>query len=204
VGAIAEHGRILAWSALQGTGAPKFHSLADPAIQNRRGQTRVPCGSGGVLLDYVPLAFSPRSPMLYRVAKGGVPGHPEGGQDRLVFFEVDVAVLGDRRPDDLVITDGHPLNPLTRFEPWSTRTARDLLDPEVLSAEYWKNTDDDGDRERRRQAELLVYSHVSLNEVRAVACRTTRTAKEVVAVLHGHGQRIPVHVATRYYYSQLS
>lgn len=101
-------------------------------------------------------------------------------------------------------TDGHPLNPLTRFEPWSTRTARDLLDPEVLSAEYWKNTDDDGDRERRRQAELLVYSHVSLNEVRAVACRTTRTAKEVVAVLHGHGQRIPVHVATRYYYSQLS
>lgn len=199
MGAIAESGRILARSALQGAGAPEFRSLADPSIQDRRAQTRVPCGCGGVLSDYVPFSFSPRSPMLYRVAKGGVPGHPEGGQDRLVFFVVDVAVLGHRRPDDLVITDGHPLKKLTRFEPWSTSIAHDLLDPEVLSDAYWTNTDDDGDRERRRQAELLVHDHLNLEDVLEVTCRTVGTAREVRNALLAHSRSIQVRVAPGYY-----
>lgn len=203
IDAIAESGRLLAHRALLTVEAQKFRSLADPNIQARRASTRVPCGRGGVLDDYVPFSFSPRSPMLYRVAKGGrdgVPGHTEGGQDLLTFLVVDVAALDRRRPGDLVITDGHPLKRLTRFEPWSIGTARELLDPEILGAKYWKDTDSDPDRERRRQAELLVYEYVELDDVTKVACRTPATAKAVTRILQTHGRRIPVDVTRHYYY----
>lgn len=45
----------------------RFHpvNIAYQSIQDRRASTFVHCGPGGVLHDYVPFYFAPRSPMLY-------------------------------------------------------------------------------------------------------------------------------------------
>src|ERR1700751_12923 len=47
-------------------------------VQDRRATTVVPCGVGGVLHDYVPFYFNPRSPMLGAIHVGRVPSCGEG------------------------------------------------------------------------------------------------------------------------------
>lgn len=42
-----------------------YLDIAHERIQDRRARTSVPCGAGGVLHDYVPFYFAPRSPMLF-------------------------------------------------------------------------------------------------------------------------------------------
>jgi len=46
---------------------------------------QVPLAPYGCVADYVPFYFAPRSPMLYKLHKGGVPNYT-GGQDPLVYL----------------------------------------------------------------------------------------------------------------------
>ncbi|MBZ8182847.1 DUF4433 domain-containing protein [Oscillatoria salina IIICB1] len=49
-----------------------YTDIAHQTIQDRRARKQVPCGAGGVLHDYVPFYFAPRSPMLYTINRGNV------------------------------------------------------------------------------------------------------------------------------------
>ena len=85
---------------------------ADRDLKDRRRTVAVP-GTGGMLADYVPFYFAPRSPMLLRVATGRVEGY-SGGQDPLVFVVADLDhLLGSGL--QVVGTDGHPVSPLSCF-----------------------------------------------------------------------------------------
>lgn len=74
---ILEAGGLISSSRLQQQGII-YVDIAYQSIQNRRANTRVPCGAGGVLHDYVPFYFAPRSPMLCTIHRGGVPGYEVG------------------------------------------------------------------------------------------------------------------------------
>jgi hypothetical protein len=47
-------------------------------IKERRAKVAVPCGPGGVVADYAPFYFAPRSPMLYAIHRGNVDGADHG------------------------------------------------------------------------------------------------------------------------------
>lgn len=47
----------------------KYKDVANQDIQSRRNRTKIPLGPGGILHDYVPFYFAPRSPMLYYLYK---------------------------------------------------------------------------------------------------------------------------------------
>ena len=53
---------------------------ADLEIKTVRKSMLVPLAPYGCVADYVPFYFAPRSPMLYKLHKGGVPNYT-GGQD---------------------------------------------------------------------------------------------------------------------------
>jgi hypothetical protein len=157
---------------------------ADPGLKERRRRFPVPCGPGGCLANYVPFYFAPRSPMLLRVATGRVPDYSEG-QDPLVFVVVDADVVAMQYP--VVMTDGHPLGALsTFFTDLGELDAR--LDWQVMNATYWNDTDADGDRMRRRQAELLVLHHIALGDTLGLACRTEATRLAVEQLLEAFGR----------------
>ena len=88
-------------------------SIAYPGIQDRRAITSVACGPGGVLHDYVPFYFAPRSPMLYALHRNRVEGY-SGGQTPVLHLVTSVVRLietGHR----FVFTDGHATMRLSRF-----------------------------------------------------------------------------------------
>ena len=50
----------------------QFVSIGHRNIKERRLRKKVPCEPGGVIADYVPFYFAPRSPMLFTINKGNV------------------------------------------------------------------------------------------------------------------------------------
>src|SRR5215203_696208 len=55
-------------------GGLRHADIAYQNIQGRRAMKVVPKGPGGVIHDYIPFYFAPRSPMLRTINSGNVPG----------------------------------------------------------------------------------------------------------------------------------
>ena len=170
-------------------------TIAYANLKEKRASTRVTVGPGGTLADYVPFYYAPRSPMLYANHKGFVAGNPNG-QDEIVHLVFDVADLADR--GDFVITDGHAATPLTtQFD-----DLRGLgeIDWPIMEDRYWADTDEDGDRKRRRQAEFLVRDRVPFGAIRLVGVIDGTIEQRVNAALQAADQPPLIRIRRDWYY----
>lgn len=148
---IISEGGLLAYNAMR-TAEIQYTNIAYENIQNRRATFRIPCGAGGVLHDYVPFYFAPRSPMLYAINKGNVPNYSQG-QAAVIHLVSSVDYI-DAEGLDFVFTDGHAAMTFTDF--FDDLNDLGAIDWDVMKSRYWNDTDEDNDRKRRRQAEFLV------------------------------------------------
>ncbi len=151
----------------------------DEEIQEKRRTRPVPCGPGGVLHDYVPFYLGPRSPMLYRLHTGWVDGYDEG-QEPLVYL---VAAAQTVAETDLgfVFSDGHGI---ARFSAWFDDLDRlDQIDWGAVYAIWWRDTPDDPDRQRRKQAEFLVHRFCPWELVERVAVLNQKMKANVEGIL---------------------
>lgn len=173
-----------------------YTTIAHQTIQDRRAATPVPCAPFGVLHDYVPFYFGPRSPMLYAIAKGNVEGF-SGSQQSIVYL---VATAQDIQAQglDFAFTDGHGIIALTEF--YNDLASLSEVDLPLMKARYWMDTDEDPDRKRRRQAEFLVHQRLPLALVRGIGVAGPGQQAEVEALLAEFGWEIPVAVRPRWYY----
>lgn len=143
-------------------------------IKGRRLRCPVRAAAGGMLGDYVPFNFCPRSVMLYAVHRG----HADysGGQECIVHLESSIErAIATGRP--WAFTDRHAelahalhLDDLRRLDevPWH-----------VMGQHYWTEVREE------RQAEFLVHQFFPWSAVLEVAAMTTATAVKVQALLSG-------------------
>lgn len=82
-------------------------------LQEKRRNKPVGCYPGGILHDYVPFYFAPRSPMMYVISKGGVAGY-NSNTTPLIYLVSSVERVQEARLD-FAFTDGHPIMALSRF-----------------------------------------------------------------------------------------
>jgi len=149
---ILSAGRLLAYNAMRAA-KTQYTNIAYENIQDRRARIRVPCGAGGVLHDYVPFYFAPRSSMLYTINRGNVPNYTQG-QEAVIHLVSHVEDIDARGDLDFVFTDGHAVMEFTTF--FDELNYLDNIDWDVMESRYWRDTNEDNDRKRRRQAEFLV------------------------------------------------
>lgn len=173
-----------------------YRNIAHQNIQDRRKSTVVPCGPGGVLHDYVPFYFAPRSPMLFAINCGGVAGCPDG-QSPVVHL-VSTAQAVSSAGLDFVFTDGHGTMAMTDF--YEDLADLDNVDWPVMQLKYWRDTPDDNDRSRRRQAEFLVHESFPWSLVSEVAVMNSTIKATVVKSLEGATHCPPVNVRSAWYY----
>lgn len=189
---MAEHG-LLCDSSVVDLGEPP-RSIAYVGIKAIRAATEVLCGPGGTLADYVPFYFAPRSPMLYTIHRGNVPG-AEGEQHNIVHMVFSADELFEAY--ECVFTDGHAIMGLSNF--YDDLAHLDQIDWEVMKAQYWSQ-DGTGEMRRRRQAEFLVHGHVPWSMVRAIGVHDAKVAGRVAKALSGVSHCPEVRVKPEWYY----
>jgi hypothetical protein len=172
----------------------KIVNIAHQNIKGRRLRKAVPVGPGGVVADYVPFYFAPRSPMLFVINKGGVAGYT-AGQGPIIYLcstteAVNAAGL------QWVFTEGQAVMDYTDF--FDNFKELNRIDWKIMGEKYWRDTDDDGDRCRRRQAEFLVHNFFSWQLVTHIGVRDNATAQKVNGILGGNSPAVLIQAGWYY------
>lgn len=149
-----------------GCDPPMVVECADRGIKQRRRRLRVPIGTGGVVADYVPFYFAPRSPMLYRINCGGV--HSYGHSQYQLIYLVTRASRIKALDLAWAATDRNAAVQPSRFIN-EIDQLHTHIDWNVMEAKNWANTSDDGSRMQRRMAEFLVHRRVPWDAVTHIA-----------------------------------
>ncbi len=170
---------------------------ADLEIKSVRRSVQVPLAPHGCVADYVPFYFAPRSPMLYKLHKGGVPNYT-GGQDPLVYLVSSAeAVAASGVP--FVFSDGNCAATVTCFSS-DLAQIESVVDWEVMRTQMWANTADDPDRRRRRMAEFLVHRQVPVSCLSGIVVHRDMMKKRVEELLASSGTELPVVAEASWYF----
>jgi hypothetical protein len=131
-----------------------YTDIAHEQIQSRRANKLVPCSVRGVLHDYVPFYFAPRSPMLYAIHKGNVQGY-QGGQNSIIHLVTEIEKIVELNLD-FAFPDGHAIMDYSDFYD-DISALHDVIDWELMESKYWFDTEEYPNRKFFRQAEFLVH-----------------------------------------------
>jgi hypothetical protein len=165
--------------------------------QADRGQKAVPCGPGGIILDYVGFYFGPRSPMLYRVHTG----HNVAKIDQAeIVYLVSSAQAVAGGGTGFVFYNGHSLAAYSK--PFADLTRLPEVDWAAVGLVYWNDTPDDMDRQRRKQAEFLVHRSMNWGLIERIGVCTAAAKARVESALAAYPQRPrpPVTCEPSWYY----
>jgi hypothetical protein len=152
--------------------------IHNEAIQLKRRETRIPCGNRGVIHDYVPFYFGFLSPMLLTLHSKGAEGYTEG-QGSVIYLVTSVQAVIENGAA-FVFSDGHGIVSYTRWYDNPADLAK--VDWGMVNEPYWRDTLEDGDRKRRKQAEFLVHKFCSWNVIHEVAVLNAAVKAEVESV----------------------
>jgi len=170
--------------------------IAHQHIKDRRAQKQVPCAPGGMVADYVPFYLAPRSPMLYVISRGGVENYSEGQQPILHLVSSAETVLTAGLP--FTFTDGHAEMYISRF--FTDLCDIDQIDWKIMENPIWRDTLQDGDRKRRRQAEFLVYQFFPFDLIESIGVINQTMAQQVNGLLQLLAKKPAVQLMPSWYY----
>jgi hypothetical protein len=165
-------------------------SGAHEHILKRRSTFPVKVGVGGTLHDYIPWSFAPRQPMLCALAHGQVDGQ-QVKQSEMVHLRTSVAAVLDAGLE-WAFSDGHPT--VFNSKLFDLVGAFCYVDWPLMKEQWWNNTDEDGDRTRRRQAEFLINDFAPWGLVTAIATMNEDVATNVREIVNDlpHAPRVKV------------
>ena len=176
-----------------------YRGIYSVSVQASRHNRPIPCGPRGTCHDYVPFYFGPLSVMLLNLKTGRVEGYNEG-QAPLIYLTTAVQRVV-AAGCQFVFSDGHGL---ARFTNWYDDQAQlDQVDWSLVGARYWADRPDDNDRQRRKQAEFLVWRSVDWSLIQSIGVLNQEVKATVEAALDQHPERDHPKVEVRpewYYY----
>ena len=184
-----------------------YANIAYQRAQGKRATKLVARAPAGVIHDYVPFYFAPRSPMLMAINGGRVAGCPYRQQDIVHFATTVEAVVDEELPFvfydyNATLDYANCYNDLKHLDKidWDLFHEQPRLDGYCT---YWFNNIDNPKYIRRmetRQAEFLVYKSVPLTLMDCVGVYSPEKAAEVAKIFEDGDIEIPVEVKTAWYY----
>ena len=135
--------------------------------------------------------------MLFTIMKGNVEGYA-GGEEPILHL-VSAAQAVQREGGQYVFTDGHGIVVFTNF--FEDLGELDQVDWTVMKATYWRDTLDDMDRCRRRQAEFLIHDFCPWQLIETIGVMTKKMKATVEELLEGVSHKPVVTVRREWYYS---
>ncbi len=184
-----------------------YQNIAHQGAQGARSIKSVPNPPGGLVHDFVPFYFAPRSPMLRAIEGGKVMG--------CQWRQADIAHL--ETTTELVASDGTPFvfydrnATLPYSQPYTNLSSLDQVAWDLFTEQpqldgfckYWHDRpsiDRYADRMERRQAEFLVKGVVPLVKFTRIGVIDQGHADAVRAILDQAGVNLPVVVKPEWYF----
>ena len=162
-----------------------YRTIHDVNVQANRHVQQITCGPGGCIHDYIPFYFGSLSVMLLKLKSGQVAGYNDG-QAPLVYLATKAQSL-PQAGCRFVYSDGHGL---ARFTNWYDDLAHlDAVDWSIVNEKYWRDTPDDNDRKRRKQAEFLVWQTLDWSLIAGIATISIAVQQHVQEILDRFPQR---------------
>jgi hypothetical protein len=157
----------------------RYVFIGDKILTEQRGTYPIRIRGAGSMGDYVPFYFGQRSPMLYNIHTGwrGIPKQP---QREIVYICCTLDSI-EQAGCRYIFTDGHAKQAISQF--YEDRAQLDQVDWNVVYKEYWRNDDEDADRQRRKQAECLVRHHVPVSCILRIVAYDEEMQKYVQGIL---------------------
>ncbi|WP_250283529.1 type II toxin-antitoxin system toxin DNA ADP-ribosyl transferase DarT [Frankia sp. CiP1_Cm_nod2] len=193
--AIAEQGLLPETVAIEADA--RRTEVGNLEIKAARRHRPVPVAPGGVVGDYAPFYFAPRSPMMYAIHRGRVATYA-GGCDELAYLVTSVERLTGLGLA-LVFTDRNAVLEAATFrsDPADLDT---LVDWPLMRARMWANTDAEPDRRERRMAECLVHGRVPWAAFSEVAVKNAVSRRRALATMGTAQPQPPVSVRPDWYF----
>lgn len=192
---IIAEGGLYSHTAMQAKGIGHI-DITHQHIQSRRLNKSVPIPPYGVLHDYVPFYFAPRSPMLYAIYKGNVASYQEG-QEQVIYLVTTVRAVLDSNIG-FVFTDGHAVVQVSAF--YNQPGDLNKLDWKVMLGTDWYDTYQDPDRKRRRGAEFLVRNFLPYSLVEYMVVYDKPVAQTLVPIRDQSDYKPPIYVKRNWYF----
>lgn len=170
---------------------PNYINIGDSTLIAQRNDYPVGINPpNGQLGEYVPFYFGPLSPMLLNI-KTGHRGITQRPQDEIIYIVCQVNTLVEQC-DEWCFTDGHAKNTITEF--YNDLDNLSDVDWNMVPERHWKNTEDDFDRMRRKQAEFLVKNHVPFSCISSIVVLNQARKDFVEEIINRIGLEIPVRI----------
>lgn len=189
---VVRHGLLCDVEANRRFGSQSELSAAHDSLKGRRRRKMVPVAAEGVMADYTPFYFAPRSPMLFSIQCGKTEyGRNGRGQEGMIHLVLHLERLVRDFPGRWCFIDAHMTREWAQFGA-TLAELDERVDFEAMCARIWN---EDGTK-ARRQAEFLVHSVVPWEYVEAIVVMTERVCEEVRNVLAASGEHhVPTVVA---------
>jgi hypothetical protein len=183
----------------------KHHMLADDRYANIghteiidvRSNTMVRLPDYGLMGEYVPFYFTPRSIMLYNIVTGyRVPEVPQINRSKLLVIRclIDRLIQLPR----WFFTDGQGNDMATKH--YNDLKQLDQIDWHSIQRSNFSKSNEDYDRPRRYQAEFLVHQEVPITHIESLHVVDQSAANQVQATLEQNQSSLAVHVTPHYFF----
>ena len=177
---------------------PTYKSIGNPDIIGDRDKKLVKIPGYGVIGDYIPFYFTPKSIMLLNIITGyRKPLVPQLPKEDIIIFCCLIEDLGK---------DGRRFF-FTNGQASTTSTTKHYNDLKYISEIDWisihsSNFDkqDDPDRPRRYQAEILVHHHLPVNSLSSIIVYNENAASLVRDALVQAGIVLNVYIVPKAYF----
>lgn len=186
-----------------------YHNIAHGGAQGARSIKSVNNPPGGLIHEFVPFYFAPRSPMLSAIHHGRV-HNCQYDQTGIIYFETTIELALENDLQDFVFYDRNAtldysqcftdLRMLSSSVDWATMTESPRLDG---FCKYFMNSHANPryvDRVEKRQAEFLIKEKVPLTLMTRIGVLNQARAQEVNAILARNGVNLAVEVMTDWYF----
>jgi hypothetical protein len=171
--------------------------VGNQSIKANRSRRTVDCGPKGMVGDYVPFYYAPRSPMLLTIKCGNVAG-VSSNQRRLVYLVSSTEAAYAARLN-CVITDGNAAVHITNFSDDAADLAT-MVDWPLMRKTMWNNTDEDPDRQRRRMAEFLVHEALPLSLVSEIGVIDASAQAHIATFAASKGWDVRIAIRRDWYF----
>jgi hypothetical protein len=134
--------------------------------------------------------------MLYQLCTGQVENYNEGQEPLIYAVTTAEAINQSRIP--FVFSDGHGIAEYTEW--YDDFKDLDKVDWSTVSARLWRSTIEDPDKQRRKQAEFLIYKFCPWELIQEIAVLNEETKTKVKGILGQFGTATNVQIRRQWYY----